>query len=207
MGTEATSWGRLVRGEHGMLGLRRPDGGPGEPAGAPVVRVGPLVALLVLALLFVAASWVDAGMAAAPDPHPSAKKSAPAPDPYQEPAPSEPESSPVTRTVTQPVTQVETTPSTASATRTPAEPETSSAGTRTQKKPEKKPEQAATTQRTAETTQRSTPARLAAAAGTDGRPLLLGGLAMVVLALASGSLLFLVTRSGTAGLGKWETKA
>ena len=204
MGTEAMSWGRLVRAEFGRFGLRR-DRGPGEPAGAPVVRAGPLVALLMLALLFVAASWVDAGMAAAPDPDPSSKKSAPAPDPYQAPAPSEPESSPATETGTQPVTQVET-PSTGSATRTPAEPETSSAGTRTQTKPEQKPEKAAATQQTAQTNQRN-PARLAAAAATDGRPLLLGGLAMVVLALASGSLLFLVTRAGNAGVGRWETKA
>ena len=202
MGTKATSWGRLVRGEYGRFGLRRPDRGPVGPVEAPVVRAGPFVALLVLALLFVAASWVDAGMAAAPDPHPSAKESKRAPDPYQAPAPSEPESSPVT----QPTTQVETTPSTGSATRTQAEPKTSSApGTRTQKT-QKEPDKAAATQRTTQTNQRSTPPRLAVATATDGRPLLLGGLAMVALALASGSLLFLVTRSGT-GLGRWETKA
>jgi cytoskeletal protein RodZ len=177
------------------------------------VRAGPLVALLVLGLLFVAASWVDAGMAAAPDPHPSAKPSrpAPAPDPYQTPAPSEPESSQATQPVTETVTRVETTPSTGTATgtttRAPAQPTTDSAsGARTQKKAEKAPEKASDKTVATQRPRLNEPARLAVPAATDGRPLLLGGLAMIVLALASGSMLFLVTRSSGAGIGRWEAK-
>ena len=116
MATEATSWGRLVRAEFGRFGLRRPGRGPEGPAVASVVRPRTLVAFLVLGMLFMAASWVDAGTAASPDPDPSAKESkAPAPDPYQPAAPSPTPAGAGAgngEPVTQPVIQVETTPST-----------------------------------------------------------------------------------------------
>jgi hypothetical protein len=186
-----------VRAEFGRFGLRRTSRGPGGPAGTSLVRPRTLVALLVLGLLFVAASWVDAGTAASPDPDPSAKEAkAPAPDPYQPAAPATQE--PVTPTVV----QVQTTPSTGGVTRTPTQPRTdSTAGARTQKAPVKE------TERTAVPKERRKPVRLTVPAPSDGGPLLLGGIAMVVLALSSGSLLFLVTRAGNAGVGRWETKA
>ena len=80
-----------MEAEFGRLGLRRPGRGLKGPAIATLVLPKTLVALLVIGVLFVAASWVDAGRAApaaSPDPHPSAKKSnapAPAPDDYQPP--------------------------------------------------------------------------------------------------------------------------
>ncbi len=169
-----------------------------------MVRTRALVALLVLGSLFVAASWVDAGMAASPDPDPSAKESkAPAPDPYQRGAP--PAQEPVTETVvTQPVIQVQTTPSTGTNTRTPAQPRTdSTSGARTQKKPAKEPEKTA-----APSKPRREPARLAVPTPRDdGGPLLLGGLAMLLLALASGSLLLLIKRAGNTGVGPPRTRA
>jgi len=200
---ETTSWGQLVGGQSGRLGLRRLGSGE-EPAAPSVVRPRTLLALLVLALLFLAASWVDAGTAAptaSPDPHPSAEKSeAPVPDAYQPPAsvPSTPEP------VTEPVIEVETTPSAGTVTRTSAQPTTdTSAGARAQKQPAKEPEKAA-----AASKPRRERVRIAVPTpGDDGSALLLGGIAMVVLALASGSLLFLVTRAGSAGVGRWEVKS
>jgi hypothetical protein len=176
-----------------------------------VVRPGTLVALLVLGVLLVAASWVDAGTAAttaSPDPHPSAKKSqAPGPDAYQPPAsttPSSPSTAPtVTETVTQPVIQVETTPATSTVDRTPSRPaKNDRPAARAQKKQAKAPERvAAPTKPRRESAQLAVPA----AASDDGGPLLLGGIAMALLALASGSLLLLVTRA--TGVGRWEPKS
>jgi hypothetical protein len=194
-----------VGAEYGRSGLRRPGRRPEGAAVASVVRPWTLAALLVLGLLFVAASWVDAGTAASPDPHPSAEESnAPAPDPYgSAPSPaSEPATEPVTEPVTPSVVQVETTPTTGDVTRTPAQPRTdSTSGARTQKTPATEPEKTVVPNE-----RRREPVRLAVSAPDDGGPLLLGGLAMAVLALASGSLLFLVTRSGNAGVGRWEAK-
>ncbi len=167
-----------------------------------VVRPRTLVALLALGMLFLAASWVDAGMAASPDPDPSAKESqAPAPDPYQPAAPSAQE--PVTQTVTPPVVQVETTPSTGGVTRRAGTAEDRLDVSRTHAE-ELRPRRP---RRRSAPKERRKPVRLAVPAPSDGGPLLLGGLAMVVLALSSGSLLFLVTRAGNAGVGRWETKA
>jgi hypothetical protein len=166
-----------------------------------VVRPRTLFPLLALGMLFVAASWVDAGQAASPDPHPSAKKSqSPAPDTYPPPAstPSEPS---VTETVTQPVIQVETT----TVTQTPARTAPNDrSGARTQKKQARQPERTAAPA----PKPRREPARLAVLTppSNDGGPLLLGGLAMALLALASGSMLLLLTRTGNAGLRRWETK-
>jgi hypothetical protein len=163
-------------------------------------------------MLFSAASWVDASTAASPDPHPSAEESnAPAPDTYEPPAskPSTPSArEPATETVTQPVTrsviQVETTPSTGTVNRTPAKPAThTESRARTQKKPAKEPEKTAAPSRP-----RREPARLAVATPSDdGGPLLLGGIGMALLAIASGSLLLLVKRAGDPPVGRRQPRA
>jgi hypothetical protein len=200
-----------VRAEFGRLGLRRPGHRHKGLAVASAVRPRTVVAFLVLGMLVIAASWVDAGTAASPDPDPSAKESkAPAPDTYEPPAsqsstPSTPE--PVTETVTPPVIQVESTPSTGTGTvnRTPAKPAThTESRARTQKKPAKEPEKTA-----APSTPRREPARLAVATPTsdDGGPLLLGGIGMALLAIASGSLLLLVKRAGDPPVGRRQPRA
>jgi hypothetical protein len=166
--------------------------------------------MALLVALIVAAWWVDVGTAASPDPHPSAKKSqAPAPDAYQPPAstpstPSTPTSSAPEPTVTQTVIQVETTPSTAPVDRTPARPATNDRpAARIQKKPAKQPEKPAV----AAPRPRREPARaLVPAPNDDGGPLLLGGIAMAMLAVASGSLLVFVARAGNTSVRRWETK-
>jgi hypothetical protein len=204
-------WGGLVRADFGRLGLRRPGRRHEGPAVASAVRPRTLVAFLVLGMLFIAASWVDTGTAASPDPHPSAEQpKAPAPDTYDPPAsepstPSAPEQ--VTETVTQPVIQVETTPSTRPSTgtvhRTTAKPATDTAsGARTQKKPAKEPEKTVAPSRP-----RHEPARLVVGTPSDdGGPLLLGGIGMALLAIASGSLLLFLVRAGNTGGGRLETR-
>jgi hypothetical protein len=197
-----------VRAEFGRLGLRRPGHRHEGPAAAAAVRPRTLVACLVIGILFIAASWVDAGTAASPDPDPSAKESKPpAPDSYQPPAsqPSTPSApKPVTETVTRPVIQVETTPLPRTVHRTPAKPATdTTSGPRTQKKPAKAPVKVAAPSRP-----RREPARLAVATPSDdGGPLLLGGIGMALLAIASGSLLLLVKRAGDPPVGRRQTRA
>jgi cytoskeletal protein RodZ len=170
--------------------------------------------VVVLALLAVATVNVEIGAAtpgAAPDPHPDAQGSAakrsavkPAPDPYapQAPVTREPQqrSSPATTTSTSSATYDSTSTRTQGpATTTPAQrtqPQTKTTKTKTTKTTEP-----STGQRVLNTPRRTAPAAVAASS-LEGRPLLFGALGLVALALASGSLLFLVSRTGG-----WETRS
>jgi hypothetical protein len=112
--------------------------------------------------------------------------------------------------VTQPAIQVETTPSSGTVTRTPARPTTgtSSGAARTQKTQKAQTQKKEPETTAAPSTPRRERVRVAVPTpGDGGGALLLGGIAMIVLALASGSLLFLVARAGNAGVGRWETKS
>lgn len=201
MQIETTSWGRLVRGKSGMRGQAR--GRWGMPAGRLAARVRRLtLASCVLALVLVAAPWIEAGVAApnaAPDPHPSAKTyaPAPAPDPYQ--APSQPESSVETPPVTSASTGASTRTTTGSQTapQERAAPTRASTPTRTQKTRTQQKKKTDSPAKTVAAPRRTVSVKVAVATSADGGPLLLGGLGLVALALASGSLLFLVNRAGS----------
>ncbi len=171
------------------------------------VRPRSLVVAATFGLLLLAALRVDAGLAApnvGPDPAP-ATKGTPAPDPYPAQTPSQPASEPVTQTPVV-VTQTPASSSTGSATTTPDQTGTSVTRTRAQETPTRAsappPKKTKKTVRNdpvsvpwaAPRPRRTQPVALASAA--DGRPLLFGGLGLAALALASGSLLFLVNRAG-----------
>lgn len=201
------SWGRLVRAEfEQLLRLRTRRlvglGGSSAPAIRPLL-VGRRIVFLLLLLTALAGTRAGAAVAQpAPDPHPSATKSprAPSPDPAPDRAP--------TRTAPDPVTPD------AAASVTP--PTSSSSFEPRVTTPAPTPPPRVTTTSTAEQKKRATrPGRqpeAVAAAGTqnrervplvavvtdpaNGRKLLLGGLGLLALALASGSLLFFVTRTG-----------
>ena len=212
-------WGRLVRAEVGQLLRLRGTrvGGPGGES-APRFRGAALVLLALLALPVGSAT-----AAPTPDPHPTAKApastGAPAPDPYASgsaattapaptpaPAPSTssgsstsaPSSPTVTREPSATTTQASTPAAEPSAgTKKPARTN----GPRRQVKPVE-PVVAGPTP-VPDVLGRAVAAAIAAPAATsDGSRLLLGGLGLLTLVLASGSfLVFLATR----GAG-WETR-
>lgn len=197
MQPKQTSWGRLVRGENGRSEQRLCS--RSAPTAHPsLVPTLPFLALCVLALLVVGLARIDAAPAAptaAPDPHPSATTPAtPAPDPYPE-APPKLESEPALRSPTSTLTGSGSSPQ-----------PTRSAGSARDHVSKPKPAARPSTPRTESkgdaaverTTapRRVTPARLAVTSAAEARPLLFGGLALGALALASGSLLFLLTRAG-----------
>lgn len=201
------SWGRLVRAEFEQpLRLRTlrlvGPGGPSAPAIRPLLVVRRTVFLL-LVLTALAGTRADAAVAQpAPDPHPSATKSpqAPSPDPAPDRAPTRTAPAPVTPDAAAPVTPPTSSSSfeprvTAPAPTAPA-PSVTTTSTAGQKKrgtrPGRQPEAVA-----AAGTQNRERVPLVAAVTdpANGRELLLGGLGLLALALASGSLLFFVTRT------------
>jgi cytoskeletal protein RodZ len=193
-------WGRLVRAKFGRS-LRRADRRVGVSVWGSAARGGLCPLALAIALLAVAAVPVEAGVAApgaAPDPPPAAKGS-PEPDPYRAEQPSQPRTEPVTQ---QPApsssggsTTVSTPAGTSSTPTVEQNPQVSAPRTQNQPKKEKEVAAGRTTapQSTKQNAKRSP--SVVAAAAVDGGSLLLGGLALAALALASGSLLFLVSRS------------
>lgn len=201
------AWGRLVRAGFERT-LRRADRRLGVPVWRRTARGGLCPSALVIALLAVAAMPAT-GMAAPgaspdPDPAPTGSSSTPAPDPYRSEQRSQPRTGPVTQqpaptssggsaTVSTPV-QTNPTPAVVERRQKPA-----AATPRTRTKPKKKETNEVAARRSApqQPTRQSSKRKPAvlAAASVDGGPLLLGGLALAALALASGSLLFLVSRS------------
>jgi hypothetical protein len=190
-------WGRLVRADFGRL-LRHNHSrisGPGWRLAARA-RCSRRIALAAVVLLVSGGGQLDTALAApraAPDPHPAAKGSTgtPAPDPYattisppaQPPAAVTPVRAPEPRldTTTTPSTGAERTVPRATGTREKADGATKPATRSTKPTPV--------------TVKRAVPTPPIAAAADGGR-LLVGGLALAALALASGSLLLFTTRAG-----------
>ena len=222
-------WG-LVRAEFGQplrLRTRRLVGRGGS--NAPSIPTARLVQRTVFfLLLLVALTGAQARSALAdptPDPHPSATKSpeAPTPDPAPDASPTRtapsratPDASssaapPSSSTSVEPRTtaQAPAPAPTPTPTFTPPRTTTPKSRTSTAKpksratRPGRGSEAVAAPQRGArnEDRQRVEPIVAAVTDRANGRGLLLGGLGMLALALASGGLLFLVARAGG-----WETR-
>jgi hypothetical protein len=204
--------GGLVRAEFGkLLRLRtRRLVGPGESNAASIrpLRLAQRTVFLLLAVVALAGAQAGAAVAQpAPDPHPSATKSpqSPAPDPAPDAAPTRTAPSRVT-----PDAASSATPPTSSSTVQPQAPAPTPTFTppRTTT-PKSQPSSAKQKSRAMRPGRRSANVADAGkqdrqrvplvAAVTDppyGRELLLGGLGLLALALASGSLLFFITRTG-----------
>jgi hypothetical protein len=206
------SWGRLVRAEFAQL-LRLRTRRLVGPGGSSAASIRPLLvgrrAVFVL-LLLTALAGARAGAAVAqpaPDPHPSATKSpqAPSPDPAPDAAPTRTAPARVTPDAAAPVT-----PSTSSSSFEPrvtapaptpppsvTPPRVTTTSTAEQKKRAARPGRQPDAVAAAGTQNRERVPLVAAVTDpANGRKLLLGGLGLLALALASGSLLFFVTRTG-----------
>ena len=208
-------WGRLVRAEGSEL-LRLRGTRVGEPGGESARRFR-CAALVLLALL--ASPAVSMAAEPTPDPHPTAetpeRTGTPSPDPYPsaggaattqapEPAPTPaPSPSSSTPSTPAPTTSQATQPSTAG---------TRSSAPSTRRTAVEKPDRAQKPLRRSEPVQpaattfppipdllkRAVAAAVAAPAPTpdpNGSRMLLGGLGLLTLVLASGSLLVLLARS------------
>jgi hypothetical protein len=195
--------GRVVRANFGTL-LRRSHRRLAVPEGRHTPRAGRPRLALALVLLVWGGGHADTGLAAPsakPDPHPAATGSTrtPAPDPYHATAPP-PSTEPSPATVTEPAAEVVSSPDTSSAERESQAPAATRAPAPERKTPEKppraKPARAEPVRAGPTTTVRTSRASAAVAVSTDGGRLVAGGLALAVLALASGSLLLLATRAG-----------
>jgi outer membrane biosynthesis protein TonB len=194
---EAASFGGLLRakGRRVAAAVRHPPARAGRECAA-LISIARLLLSGVLLLGFVALSAAQARAAQTPTPDPypsrSAVPSVPAPDPYPSPA---------TRTPA---------PAPAPAPRSSASEVADQRQTKTKTTPKPKKPSSSANQSGRNTTKRVAAPRtvreekpkvavVAAVAAvrdaTGGRALLLGGLALLALVLASGSMLFLVTRS------------
>jgi hypothetical protein len=211
--------GRLVRAEFGqILRLRSRrlvgPGGPNLPS-IPAARLVRRTAFVLLLVGVLVGAQARAAVAQpAPDPHPSTTKSpkAPAPDPAPDAAPTRtaPTRTAPARVAPDPSSSTPSSSVEASApAQTPA-PTTTSVFTPPRTTTPKTPRSTAE-QKTRATRPGRQPKTVAAAGKQDsqriplvaavtdaanGRELLLGGLGLLALALASGSLLFLITRTG-----------
>ena len=190
-------WGRLVRAEFGTL-LRHPVRRPETPDWRLAAGARPRRFALVALVLLAGGGHIDAALAApraTPDPHPAAGSTGtPAPDSYRE-APTSTPSTPAGRPATQPVTRPATSGSPSSGTVTKTQAPTRAVSPKPKKQPTKAAPKPATTRTAAPARQQSVRAA-AVATSADGGRLLLGGLALAALALASGSLLLLMSRAG-----------
>ena len=181
--------GRLVRADFGRL-LRQSHRRLGVPGGRHAARARRPRLVLALVLLVWGGGHADTGLAAPsakPDPHPAAAGSTrtPAPDPYGETAPpASTESSPPT-TVTEPATPVVSSRDTSSAGRESQAPTAARAPAPKPKKPLRAKPARPEPVRAGPAAKVKTPPA-AVAASTDGGRLFVGGLALGVLALASG---------------------
>lgn len=207
---ETASFGGLLRAMAGEL-LRRRVSRPRGPVGECAVQISfprrPVLAgVLLFGIVALSAPQAPAAQTPAPDPYPSrnAAPSVPAPDPYLSP--------PKSKRKPTPTPAPAPPPAPAAAPRSSASevadlPQT----TPKAQKPKASANQSGknTTERVASprTTREEKPNIAVAAAAvaaardaTSARAPLLGGLALLALVLASGSLLFLLTR--TEG---WET--
>ncbi len=195
-----------MRAKIGRL-LRRADRRLGVPVWGCAARGGLIPVALAIALLSVAAMPVEAGVAAtgaAPDPAPAAKGSAatPEPDPFR--AGQRFSAQDRARDAAARAEQLEREQRDGVDSRSDKldsgdRAEADGVGAAHADAAEEGDEKVAAGRTTATKTTKQNTKRsptVVAAAAVDGGPLLLGGLGLAALALASGSLLFLVSRSG-----------
>lgn len=214
MQRKRTIRGRLVRAEVAQL-LRRIRTRQGGPGGG-VVRRARGVAFLACALLAAQAGAASAAPVQTPDPYPTATTQAPArtPSPSPDPFPTaggaasqpEPEPAPASPTSAPPSSTVSTAPSTPVTRGTSASsPRERSVKSNTVEKnaapPRARPLDpvAAASPPVPDRIQRAVTAALAVAVAPgddDGSGLLLGGLGLITLVLASSGFLVLLARAG-----------
>lgn len=203
--------GGLVRAEFGkLLRLRtRRLVGPGESNAGSIrpLRLAQRTVFLLLVVVALAGAQARAAVAQpAPDPHPSATKSpnSPAPDPAPDAAPTRTAPSRVTPDAASPSTPPSSSSSVEPRAPTPTFTPPRTTTPKSQPSSAKQKSRAMRPGRRSETVgsaqnqdrQRVEPIVAAVTDTAYGRELLLGGLGLLALALASGSLLFFITRAG-----------